>query len=150
VVHGPAVIVEYPGNERKLRLVGTSHSINKYLGLELWLFVVRQRPSPSHVTCTWPIFRPNERSIGRKVDFATRWQVRGGHVPILVHWGVNRHTVDKLGGLSVIIPNKYLGLELWLFVVREYRGQTRNHTYLIKMDDWLFSFFFFLFFFFFF
>jgi hypothetical protein len=22
----------------------------------------------------------------------------------LVHWGVNRHTVDKLGGLSVIIP----------------------------------------------
>jgi hypothetical protein len=27
----------------------------------------------------------------------------GGHVPILVHWGVNRHTVDKSGGLSVII-----------------------------------------------
>jgi len=22
----------------------------------------------------------------------------------LVHWGVNRHTVDKSGGLSVIIP----------------------------------------------
>jgi len=45
-----------------------------------------------------------EQSIGQKVDFATRWQVRGGHVPILVHWGVNRHTVDKSGGLSVIIP----------------------------------------------
>jgi hypothetical protein len=42
--------------------------------------------------------------IGRKVDFVTRWQVRGGHVPILVHWGVNRHTVDKSGGLNVIIP----------------------------------------------
>jgi hypothetical protein len=42
--------------------------------------------------------------IGRKDDFATRWQVRGGHVPILVHWGVNRHTVDKSRGLSVIIP----------------------------------------------
>jgi hypothetical protein len=28
----------------------------------------------------------------------------GGHVPILVHWGVNCHTVDKSGGLSVIIP----------------------------------------------
>jgi hypothetical protein len=27
----------------------------------------------------------------------------GGHVPILVHWGVNRHTVDKSGGLSIII-----------------------------------------------
>jgi hypothetical protein len=25
----------------------------------------------------------------------------------LVHWGVNRHTVDKLGGLSVIIPIFY-------------------------------------------
>jgi hypothetical protein len=22
----------------------------------------------------------------------------GGHVPIFVHWGVNRHTVDKSGG----------------------------------------------------
>jgi hypothetical protein len=41
--------------------------------------------------------------IGRKVDFTTRWQVRGGHVPILVQWGVNRHTVDKSRGLSVII-----------------------------------------------
>jgi endonuclease/exonuclease/phosphatase family metal-dependent hydrolase len=28
---------------------------------------------------------PNERSIGRKVDFATCWQVRADHVPILVH-----------------------------------------------------------------
>jgi hypothetical protein len=34
-----------------------------------------------------------------------------GHVPILIHYGVNRHTVDKSGGLSVIIP-KY-------FVVKE-------------------------------
>jgi hypothetical protein len=25
----------------------------------------------------------------------------------LVHWGVNRHTVDKSGGLSVIIPIFY-------------------------------------------
>jgi len=25
----------------------------------------------------------------------------------LVHWGVNRHTVDKSGGLSVIIPKNY-------------------------------------------
>jgi len=31
----------------------------------------------------------------------------GGHVPKLVHWGVNRHTVDKSGGLSVIIPLIY-------------------------------------------
>jgi hypothetical protein len=28
------------------------------------------------------------------------------NVPILVHWGVNRHTVDKSGELSVIISNK--------------------------------------------
>jgi hypothetical protein len=26
---------------------------------------------------------------------------------MLVHWGVNRHTVDKSGGLSVIIPIFY-------------------------------------------
>jgi hypothetical protein len=70
------------------------------------------------VTCsTWPIFRPNERSIGRKVDFATRWQVRGGHVPILVHWRVNRHTVDKSGGLSVIIP-KLFCVRCLVFCVR--------------------------------
>jgi len=42
---------------------------------------------------------------GQKVNFVARWQVRGGYVPILVHWGVNRHTVDKSGGLSVIITS---------------------------------------------
>jgi hypothetical protein len=30
----------------------------------------------------------------------------GGHVPILVHWGGNRHIMDKSGGLSIIIPKK--------------------------------------------
>jgi hypothetical protein len=32
----------------------------------------------------------------------------GGHVPILVHWRVNRHTMDKSGGLSVIIPYLFI------------------------------------------
>jgi len=31
----------------------------------------------------------------------------------LVHWGVNRHTVDKSRGLSVIIPLFYLFIYIY-------------------------------------
>jgi hypothetical protein len=60
----------------------------------------------------WDKEHANGRSIGRKVDFATHWPVREGYVPILVHWEVNRHTVDKSGGLSVIIPINYYMLQM--------------------------------------
>jgi len=31
----------------------------------------------------------------------------------LVHWGVNRHIVDKSGGLSVIIPSIFYNVNLY-------------------------------------
>jgi hypothetical protein len=51
-------------------------------------------------------FRSNRRATGRKVIFATRWQVQEGHLLILVHWGAYRQTVDKIGGQSVFSPQK--------------------------------------------
>jgi len=57
----------------------------------------RKKALKGHMQCMWPTFRPNKRVTGRKVNFATRWQVREGHLTILVHWGVNRHPMDKTG-----------------------------------------------------
>jgi hypothetical protein len=45
----------------------------------------RQNPLKGHVQRTWPTFRPNKRVTRRKVNFATRWQVRKGHLTILVY-----------------------------------------------------------------
>jgi hypothetical protein len=58
----------------------------------------RKNALNGHVQRTWPIFCPNRRVSGRKVKLATRWQVREGHLTILVHWRVNRHPVNKTGG----------------------------------------------------
>jgi len=51
-----------------------------------------------HMQRTMLTFYPNRRVSGQKVKLATRWQVREGHLTILVHWGVNRHPVDKTWG----------------------------------------------------
>jgi hypothetical protein len=55
----------------------------------------RKNALNGHVQRTMLTFCPNRRVSGRKVKLARRWQVREGHLTILVHWGVNRHPVDK-------------------------------------------------------
>jgi hypothetical protein len=65
---------------------------------------------------TWPNFRPNWWVSGRKVNFATCWQVREGHLTILVHCRVYRQTVDKTEGQSVFFSNfiKLYGMSILL------------------------------------
>jgi len=63
-----------------------------------------------HVSCTLSTFRPNRRASGRKVIFAIRWQVREGHLTILVHWGYIAIPLIKQGG-KVSFP---LSLKLFM------------------------------------
>jgi hypothetical protein len=45
----------------------------------------RKKALKGHMQWTWPTFHPNRRAIERKVNFATCWQVREGHLIILAH-----------------------------------------------------------------
>jgi hypothetical protein len=61
------------------------------------------------------------------------------NVPILVHWGENRHTMDKSGGLSVIIPKNYFGSRTYRAKRDRERERERERETILMMRECHFS-----------